>query len=88
MTGYLTDFQNVSAGSTTVTGPISSAALESPLEALSNDTSHDGAMYLIFTCPLTFDRGWTFQFHFKTNLNLHMTLSGECQNRISKMLTR
>jgi hypothetical protein len=44
--GYLTDLKIVSAGHTTVTGPISSASLESPLEDLSNDTSHDGAMQL------------------------------------------
>jgi hypothetical protein len=47
--GYLTDLNNVSAGHTTVTGPISSASLESPLEDLSNDISHDGAMQVKFT---------------------------------------
>jgi hypothetical protein len=38
-----------------VTGPISWASLESPLEDLSNDISHDGASYLKFTWPLTVD---------------------------------
>jgi hypothetical protein len=47
--GYLTDLKNVSAGHKTVTGPISVASLESPLEDLSNDTSHDGAMQVKFT---------------------------------------
>jgi hypothetical protein len=49
MMGYLTDLKNVSAGHTTVTGPKRNASLESPLEDLSNDTSHDGSMYLTFT---------------------------------------
>jgi hypothetical protein len=47
--GYLTDLKTVSAGHITVTGPISFASLESPLEDLSNDTSHDGVMQLKFT---------------------------------------
>jgi hypothetical protein len=46
--GYLTDLKNVSAGHTTVTGPIMFTSLESLLEDLSNDTSHDGVMQLKF----------------------------------------
>jgi hypothetical protein len=49
MMGYLTDLKNVSAGHTTVTGLISNASLESPSKDLSNDTAHDGGIYLTFT---------------------------------------
>jgi hypothetical protein len=45
MMGYLIDLTNVSAGHTTVTGPISYVSFESPSIDLSNDTSHNGVMY-------------------------------------------
>jgi hypothetical protein len=65
--GYLTDLKNVSAGHTTVTGPISFASLESPLEDLSNDTTHDVATKLKYTLPLTVDLKEPSDFILKTN---------------------
>jgi hypothetical protein len=47
--GYLTDLKNVPAGHITVTGPRNYVSMESPLEDLFNDTSHDGAMQFKFT---------------------------------------
>jgi hypothetical protein len=49
MMGYLTQVKSVSAGQTTIVGPLCYVSLKDN----SNDTSHYWAMYLKFACYLT-----------------------------------
>jgi hypothetical protein len=88
MMGYLVDLKNVPAGHITVTGSISCTSLESSWQDLSNDTSHDGAMQLTFSWPLTVDLKGPSDFDKKTSFNRFRILSDECRKQISKILNR
>jgi hypothetical protein len=48
MMWHLTDIKNVSTGRSTVTGPVNYVSLESTLEDLFNDATHDGSVCLKF----------------------------------------